>query len=166
MSKVLFSNFNVTSQVFYRSKYSYALVNLKPIVNGHVLVVPLRVVSRLKELTKEESIDYMETVQLIHQFIEKHYNADGLNIAIQDGNAAGQSVPHLHTHLIPRYYPDGYGDGIYAKLEENEQKLDNNYKKFKVLSDEDRKPRTLEEMAAEAENLAKELETFKDNFTS
>ncbi|KAH3670673.1 hypothetical protein OGAPHI_001188 [Ogataea philodendri] len=164
MSKILFYKFPVTSQVFYQSKHSFALVNLKPIVPGHVLVVPLRVVPRLKDLTTEESIDYMMTVQLIHQFIEKVYKADSLNLAMQDGVAAGQSVPHVHCHIIPRYLNDGYGDRIYDLLETHEHDLNGFFqqavKKMAVARDEDRRPRSMEVMEKETQWLKKELANF------
>ncbi|KAK6204701.1 HIT-like domain-containing protein [Scheffersomyces amazonensis] len=169
-SSVYFYKFIVNHQVFFKSKYSYALVNLKPIVPGHVLVVPLRTSAlRLADLSGPESIDYMNTLQLVHKFIETHYKADSLNIAIQDGPEAGQSVPHLHTHIIPRFATDNYGDAIYSKIE----KLDlysqfevrrrsfveasTNGSKLVVKADEDRIPRTDEVMKSEADRLRAEI---------
>ncbi|ODV94551.1 hypothetical protein PACTADRAFT_3436 [Pachysolen tannophilus NRRL Y-2460] len=167
---IYFNRFPVTNQVFYRSKYTYALVNLKPIVAGHVLIVPYRVVPRLKDLTKEENQDYFETLQKIHRFIEYLYKADSLNISIQDGAAAGQSVPHLHTHILPRYFTDGYGDAIYDKLQQNGENLNQMYQEQqqqqqqvptkKLTVPEERIPRTMEEMQVEAKWLANELEKF------
>lgn len=116
---IYFSKFLVTDQVFYISKYTYALVNLKPIVPGHVLVVPRNTdVVELGSLSPEESQDYFRTLQLIQQFIKWKYKCDALNIAIQDGPEAGQSVPHLHTHIIPRYRLNNFGDQIYDKIED------------------------------------------------
>ena len=163
-SKIFFYKFPVTPQVFYRGKYTYALVNLKPIVPGHVLVVPYRRVPRLKMLTVKESVDFMATVQLIHAFIEKIYKADSLNIAMQDGIAAGQSVPHVHCHIIPRYLKDGYGDHIYDLLEQNEANLNGFFKKVckerVIAADMDRHPRPMEVMQKEATWLHEELEKF------
>lgn len=117
-SAIYFSKFLVTNQVFFKTKFTYALVNLKPIVPGHVLVVPLRTnVIELTDLTLEESQDYFQVLQLIQRFIKWYYKADALNIAIQDGPEAGQSVPHLHTHIIPRYKLNNYGDKVYDKIE-------------------------------------------------
>ncbi|SCU98179.1 LADA_0H11122g1_1 [Lachancea dasiensis] len=117
-SAIYFSRFLVTNQVFYKSKHSFALVNLKPLVPGHVLVVPLRTsVVCLADLTKEENDDFFGTLQLIHRFIKFHFKADSLNIAIQDGPEAGQTVPHLHTHIIPRYHTNNVGDKIYEMLD-------------------------------------------------
>lgn len=81
-----------------------------------------------------------------------------MNVAIQDGVAAGQSVPHVHCHLIPRYLKDGWGDGIYQVLEENEGLMRGKWwlqvcEAMQVAKDEERKERTMEVMEKEAEWL-------------
>lgn len=172
MSEVLFYEFPVTSQVFYRTRFTYALVNLKPLVPGHVLVVPLRPsVLRFGDLNTQEAQDYMNSLQLIQAFISKVYTADALNLAIQDGPESGQSVPHLHTHIIPRYASDKRGDSIHFQLERND--LCQAYHEFFVrkadfqkttmpisVPDEERLPRDEETMAKEAQWLKEELEKF------
>lgn len=60
-----FSKFNVESQIFFRSRRSLGLVNLKPIVPGHVLVIPRRVVPRLADLEEEEVSDLFLSVQTV-----------------------------------------------------------------------------------------------------
>ena len=134
-----------TSQLFYESTKCYGMVNLKPIVPGHVLVIPKRVCARYKDLTPEEAADLYDTVYKISPILEKHYNAEALNIAMQDGKVAGQSVPHVHVHMLPRR-PNDFkrNDDVYEHLEN--QNLDR-------IIEEDRKPRTLEEMALEATKL-------------
>lgn len=175
MSEVYFYRFAVTKQVFFKSQLTYALVNLKPLVPGHVLVVPIRTsVLRFADLTTEESIDYMQTLQLVHKFIISTYKADSLNIAIQDGPESGQSIPHLHTHLIPRYKVDGYGDDIYKMVEATD--LETLYRDFEQrrtairngasdtsnlqVKDEEREELSLEAMHSEAQWLALELAKF------
>lgn len=165
---IYFYKFPVTTQVFHISKYSFALVNLKPIVPGHVLVVPLRKVPRLSDLPDIESIDFFQTVQRVQKFISKIYCADAINFGIQDGVASGQSVPHVHCHIIPRYFKDGWGDGIYTALETNEGMMKKDFmmkngwwketcQSMNVENDEDRKPRTMEIMEKEADWLRKEM---------
>ncbi|KAF8476845.1 HIT-like domain-containing protein [Kalaharituber pfeilii] len=115
---VYFGPFVVTSQVFYRSKHSFALINHKPLLPGHVLVCPNRVVPRLKDLDASEVIDLFLSVQKVGKIIEKVFQGESLNIAIQDGKFAGQSVPHVHTHIIPRRHKDlKHSDDIYALIE-------------------------------------------------
>lgn len=169
---IYFYQFAVDSQVFFKSKYTYALVNLKPLVPGHVLVVPLRTsVLRFGDLTPQESQDYMKSLQILQGFISKTYKADSLNIAIQDGPESGQSVPHLHTHLIPRYKTDKYDDSIHTQLERTDlaaayteffarKKSFQASGHFKSVPDSERYPRGEEEMAKEAEWLKEELAKY------
>ena len=79
-----------------------AFVNLKPLLPGHVLVSPLRVAPRLSDLSTDELTDFMLTIRRVSRMLERVYGASALNIAMQDGPDAGQSVPHVHMHLIPR----------------------------------------------------------------
>lgn len=79
------------NQIFYCSKYSFGLVNLKPIVPGHVLVICRRVVPRFLDLTKEEVSDLFESAHLIAKQIESIHKAESLTMTIQDGSEAGQS---------------------------------------------------------------------------
>lgn len=90
------------SQIFFESALSIGIVNIKPIVPGHVLVIPKRVEQRIMDLTGEEYTDLFESVRFIAPKLEKHIGAESLNIAIQDGEKAGQSVPHVHVHILPR----------------------------------------------------------------
>ncbi|PUU72259.1 HIT-like domain-containing protein [Tuber borchii] len=167
---VYFGSFLVTSQVFYSTAYSFALVNLKPLLPGHVLVCPNRVVPRLKDLSTDEVTDLFLTVQKVSKVTEKIYKADSLNIAMQDGIAAGQSVPHVHIHIIPRHFQDlPQEDQIYTMLESQDGDLGRNYleaqhpavtengarPKFPTVHpDAERKPRSEETMAEEAKWLA------------
>ncbi|CCD24079.1 bis(5'-adenosyl)-triphosphatase NDAI_0C04190 [Naumovozyma dairenensis CBS 421] len=171
---IYFSKFLVTGQVFYKSKYSYALVNLRPIVPGHVLVVPLRTTAyELNDLTLEESQDYFRTVQLIHGFIKWHYKADSLNISIQDGPEAGQSVPHLHTHIIPRYRLNNCGDLIYEKIDDwtfdeiwEKKRMEylglggRNQRKQAMKPDDQRVNQTKQAMFEESKELRLAFETY------
>eukprot|EP00392_Amoebophrya_sp_AT5.2_P002581 g2586.t1 len=90
------------TSIFFESKLSYGLVNLKPILPGHVLLIPKRVVPRFRDLTENEVADLYRSVQIVSNVVETAFKAEGLNIAQQDGAAAGQSVPHVHVHILPR----------------------------------------------------------------
>lgn len=170
---IYFSKFLVTEQVFFRTRFSYALVDLKPITKGHVLVVPLRSqVVQLSQLTPQENADYFNTVQLIHQFMKWVYKAQAVNIAIQDGPEAGQSVPHLHTHIIPRYKENNIGDKVYERLDDWDLRRDE-YMKARDMNEEGtnlrpdqddvRIARSMEEMKKEVDFLKAQLEEFLSN---
>jgi len=162
----LFSTIEVTRQAFYRTALSYAIVNLKPIVPGHVLVIPNRPVPRLTDLTTAELTSLITSVQNVGRVVERAYGGDALTVACQDGKAAGQSIPHVHFHIMPRKYHGDYFsqrmDDIYPALEQSEADLPRDLQNIKVSSttvqhhqlkvdaDEDRLPRTLEDMEQEA----------------
>ena len=133
------------SQVFYHSEHVLGIVNLKPLVPGHVLIIPKRVVNRIADLSPSELQDLFSTVQIVGPTLEKHFGASALNIAIQDGKEAGQSVPHVHCHILPRKSGDyERNDDVYEELEK--QELSKEWTK-----DEDRRPRTMEQMTEEAQ---------------
>lgn len=100
--------------------------------------------------------------------IERVYNATSLNIAMQDGIDAGQSVPHVHTHIIPRKKADmddrGGSDAIYEMIEGEEGDIGKHFRercndraRFPKVDDSARKPRSGEEMTNEARTLAQEM---------
>ncbi|KAE9118676.1 hypothetical protein PF010_g8126 [Phytophthora fragariae] len=134
------------SQVFYESASSFALVNLKPIVPGHVLVVPKRPVARFEMLDVDEVSDLWTTAQRVGKQVERRYGASSLTFAIQDGKEAGQTVKHVHIHVIPRVAQDfEHNDDIYTEIEKHEQTL--------FVDNETRTARSEADMAAEAAQL-------------
>ena len=172
-----FGPFTVTSQVFHTShnRLSFALVNLKPLLPGHVLVCPQRVVPRFSELTEAETTDLFLTVRQVGRVLERVYRASSLNIAIQDGVDAGQSVPHVHVHIIPRAKSDlddrGGSDAIYDMMDGEEGDLSRQFEqrdfsrelrekdrdKSFAGPDAERKPRSEDEMKQEADMLRQEM---------
>ncbi|KAI6657611.1 Fragile histidine triad L homeolog [Oopsacas minuta] len=135
---IRFGHVKIPSTVsFYRSNLSYAFVNKSPILPGHVLVSPLRPVERFSGLTPDEVSDLFLTVQKVSNIIEKMYNATALTISMQDGEDAGQSIKHVHVHILPRKKGDfQHNDDIYKEIETHDK-------------DKERKDRSLEEMENE-----------------
>ncbi|KAL6703875.1 Dinucleoside triphosphate hydrolase [Coniothyrium glycines] len=175
---IKFGAFVVTSQVFHLTRLSFAIVNLKPLLPGHVLVSPRRIVPRFNDLSAAEVQDLFLTVQRVSRMVERVYSASSLNIAIQDGVDAGQSVPHVHAHIIPRSKDDlhhkGGTDAIYQMMESDDADLakqlqakeraagadlaaDDTRARFPAVDNDSRKPRSDEEMQSEAEWLAREM---------
>lgn len=77
-----------------------------PVSKGHTLVLPHRHIGSFFELTVEERAQLFLLVDQAKAILDTEYHPDGYNIGINDGAAAGQTVPHLHIHLIPRYEGD------------------------------------------------------------
>lgn len=77
-----------------------------PVNPGHALIIPRRHVASYFDLTAEE-IDQMQTLlQEVKRVVSERFAPDGFNIGVNVGEAAGQSVFHVHMHLIPRYRGD------------------------------------------------------------
>ncbi|CAO2812849.1 unnamed protein product [Amaranthus hypochondriacus] len=135
-------------EVFHSTNLSYAMVNLRPLLPGkHVLVCPRREVKRFADLTADETCDLWLTAQKVGSRLEEYHKASSLTLAIQDGPQAGQTVPHVHIHVLPRKGGDfEKNDEIYDAIDEKEKELGQ-----KLDLDKERKDRTLEEMNREAE---------------
>lgn len=77
-----------------------------PISPGHALVTPVRHVARWADTSTDEQRAILQAISDAQIEIRKTREPDGFNIGINDGEAAGQTVPHLHVHVIPRYEGD------------------------------------------------------------
>jgi bis(5'-adenosyl)-triphosphatase len=161
------------ASIFYRSpsELSIAFVNIRPIVPGHVLIMSARSVARLEDLTDGEHDDMWRTVRVVQGILREQYadkataattdttSASSLsfNVAVQDGWAAGQSVPHVHVHILPRSSGDFVrNDDVYQELEEwaprpvaTDDTIGSS-NAIDVPDDDQRRDRTREEMAQEA----------------
>jgi len=77
-----------------------------PVSDGHTLIIPKRHVSSFFDITQAERAALFELVDSAKAQLDEEFHPDAYNIGINDGAAAGQTVPHLHIHLIPRYKGD------------------------------------------------------------
>ncbi|XP_042030566.1 bifunctional bis(5'-adenosyl)-triphosphatase/adenylylsulfatase FHIT-like [Salvia splendens] len=138
-------------EVFYSTQLSYAMVNSRPLLPGHVLICPRRDVKRFIDLTGDETSDLWLTAQKIGRQLESYHKASSLTLVIQDGPQAGQTVPHVHIHILPRKGGDfEKNDEIYDAIDAKEKEL-----KEKLDLDKERKDRSMEEMAEEADQYRK-----------
>ena len=142
------------SQIFFESLLSLAITNVCPTVPGHVLVVPKRVTGRLSSLSTAEVLDLFSAVSVVGPVVERHFAGTALTVTVQDGKAAGQTVPHVHVHVLPRREGDfRRNDDVYEKIHDmglEEQWHAHTYPTPDTLP---LKKRTSEEMAAEATAL-------------
>lgn len=90
----------------YESDLTFISQDRYPVSPGHTLIVPKRHVPNYFDCTKHEVTELWDSVNLAKEMIEKNYKPDSYNIGINVSKAAGQSVPHTHIHLIPRYEGD------------------------------------------------------------
>lgn len=86
--------------------HSFAIYDGFPLSRGHMLVLPKRHIASIFEASDEEKTSMFALLDEARGLVLKEYCPDGFNIGINDGAAAGQTVMHLHIHLIPRYKGD------------------------------------------------------------
>jgi diadenosine tetraphosphate (Ap4A) HIT family hydrolase len=87
-------------------KLGFAFWDLHPASEGHFLVVPYRHFASYFDINDEELVELWSLVKKGKEAVEERFKPDGYNIGINVGEAAGQSIHHLHIHVIPRYKGD------------------------------------------------------------
>ena len=93
--------------VLHRGGRAFVVMNRYPYNNGHIMVCPFRHVSELTELSREETHEIMDLVQLCSGILKQHFNCEGINVGLNLGKAAGAGIgEHLHFHLVPRWNGD------------------------------------------------------------
>jgi len=86
--------------------YFFANFDKHPVSPGHMKLIPKRHANSLSELTDDEMVALRDILKASKELVEARYRPDGYNIGVNEGEAAGQTVFHLHIHLIPRYRGD------------------------------------------------------------
>jgi ATP adenylyltransferase len=93
--------------IVFRDELVFAVLNAYPYASGHLLVLPLRHLSELDELTADESSALWAATRAAATAITGAYQPDGLNLGANLGRAAGAGIPrHLHLHAVPRWSGD------------------------------------------------------------
>ncbi|MFP4136016.1 MAG: HIT family protein [Candidatus Acetothermia bacterium] len=99
----------IDAEIVFENDYAVGFLDANPIADGHAVVVPKEHFERFSDLTEEVATGMFAVVKEVNGAIVSGLGADGANIGINDGEAAGQAIPHVHVHLIPRYRGDGGG---------------------------------------------------------
>ncbi len=98
--------FCTPTDVVLRSELSYVRYDSYPVNPGHVLIIPYRHVDEYFSLEPEEKQDMFALLEQAKTFLDARYEPGGYNIGVNVGKTAGQSIMHVHVHLIPRYSGD------------------------------------------------------------
>ena len=94
------------SRIIAQSPLAVAFRDGFPVSVGHCLVVPRRHVASWFETSEHERLEMMRLIDEARDRLAMEHRPEGFNIGINDGRAAGQTVMHVHVHLIPRYFGD------------------------------------------------------------
>uniref|UniRef100_A0A914KGC0 bis(5'-adenosyl)-triphosphatase n=1 Tax=Meloidogyne incognita TaxID=6306 RepID=A0A914KGC0_MELIC len=128
------------SQCFYKSAHCYAFVNLMPLLPGHVLISPLKEgLKRLTDLNDQTTADLFILTKKVEKMLCQIYQTNCATVCVQDGEHAGQTVEHVHVHIIPRKEGDfggGDPDQIYSKLQNHDAKLNKEKRSPKEMAEE------------------------------
>ena len=97
---------NLEREKILETNLSFAIFDFFPVNEGHALIIPKRHTANYFDLTLEEQKDCIELLNRVKLIVQEKYNPAGFNVGININEAAGQTIPHVHIHLIPRYEGD------------------------------------------------------------
>ena len=98
----ILENENTASYV-YEDNRTIAILDIRPINEGHTLVIPKKHYENLYKIPDEEVAYLFKVVKKVASAVKKGINADGISIFQNNGRAAGQVIFHVHVHIVPRY---------------------------------------------------------------
>ena len=115
--KALESKDDESRYVLYKGEKTFVVMNKFPYANGHLLVLPIRHISRLDQLDREEMGYLLEMVQKSIEILKTVMNPDGFNVGLNLGKIAGAGIEeHLHFHIVPRWYGDVNALTVFADV--------------------------------------------------
>src|SRR3989442_1445292 len=100
---------SVKAAVVYEDEHALAFLDIHPRAPGHTLVIPKNHASKLTDLADSELAQLFLATKRVARMLEKSLSPDGLTIGLNQGEASGQVVGHIHIHLLPRFFDDGGG---------------------------------------------------------
>jgi histidine triad (HIT) family protein len=123
---------DIPGKILYQDDESIAFLDAFPLVEGHTLVIPKAHHEQLQDLPPASAKSWMLAVQHVAANLQTATNADALTIGLHNGKAAGQVVPHVHMHILPRYENDGGGTLHSVIKVEDQQSIDEVFDKLVI----------------------------------
>ncbi len=93
-------------RIIWKDDNVYVIRDLYPVSPSHTLIIPYRHFASIFDATEEELNSISKALRARKEQLERSLAADGYNIGINEGASAGQTIPHVHVHLIPRFERD------------------------------------------------------------
>ena len=100
-----FCNYN-NLKIFLRNELCFAIYDKTPVSKGHTLIIPFRHFDNYFQATRNEKIAIMDLTENVKVVLDNKYHPDGYNLGVNIGKWSGQTVWHVHYHIIPRYQGD------------------------------------------------------------
>jgi diadenosine tetraphosphate (Ap4A) HIT family hydrolase len=94
------------TDILVQNEMARAFSDKFPVNKGHVLIIPKRHIASLFDLTEKEVISIWKLVEEVKEVLNTRFHPDGYNVGVNVGAAAGQTIFHVHVHVIPRYEGD------------------------------------------------------------
>jgi histidine triad (HIT) family protein len=108
---------DIPARVVHEDETTLAFLDANPLAPGHTLVVPKDHRERLEDVSADLAPDVFAALHRVSPAVEAAVDADATTVAINNGTAAGQEVPHVHAHVVPRFEDDG-GRPIHALFDD------------------------------------------------
>lgn len=99
----------IPAEVVATEESAVALLDVQPLADGHVLVVPRAHVATIEALDAGAADGLFRLVRRLADPVRRALGAAGSTIGVNNGDATGQTVPHVHVHIVPRWPDDGAG---------------------------------------------------------
>lgn len=99
---------SIPSYKVYEDDKTLAILDISQATKGHCLVLPKNHVENYVELSKDDQLACMQTIQKVTKILKNSLKVDNFNLLSNCGELAGQSVMHCHFHIIPRYEEDSF----------------------------------------------------------
>lgn len=103
------ANKEIAAAVIYEDESSIAFLDINPLTWGHAVIVPKHHADNILSLPDETVGPVFQAVKKVTEMLERALAPEGFTIGINHGRISGQTVDHLHIHVIPRYSSDGGG---------------------------------------------------------
>ena len=112
------------------------ILDLFPVIKGHTLIIPKKHSEFIKDVEKDLSAKiFLTGIRTAEAIRKSEIRPDGINFHLSDGRAAGQEIPHVHLHIIPRFKGDGSGFRFNNKSLANREELKRLAENIRVLID-------------------------------
>ena len=125
-------NHDISTKILKETLHSISFLDAFPLAKGHVLVIPKKHHKKIHEMTIEENNDLFSLVHFMSSRVDSLTGAT--LVAVHNGKKAGQEIPHVHVHLVPRTVDDSAGpihDMFESALNLSEDDFDDLYKKLR-----------------------------------
>ena len=143
-----FCSDQIKKQVFLECDDMLAIYNISPILPGHSLIIPKKHFETINDFTESELTVFFNFARKATQLLCLAFGSEGFDWSLQESEAAGQSIPHLHLHIIPRKKNDLNNPGDWFQMLEKNR--------YQALDSKNRKPVS----STEIESVIRHIRSF------